>query len=188
MVCYSHRPLPTGRGPYRTTRSAPTPGSPHSMFLLNAHLQKRRPLVLGGEERRLLPSRFPERYAACPGKRPGSRWPVGACPARRLQTGVARLRMGGEEESARMGDSNPGCNYLVRGYSPSMHVFWRGDMPHYSPPLPFSRALCSVPRPAPRVALAGGRASSAAIADGRGTREDGRGGGISPNGGFQSRL
>ena len=31
----------------------------------------------------------------------------------------------------------PGCNYLVRGYSPSMHYFWRGDMPHFSPPLPF---------------------------------------------------
>ena len=36
-------------------------------------------------------------------------------PARRSQTGAARLSTGGEEESARMGDSNPGCNYLVRG-------------------------------------------------------------------------
>ena len=52
--------------------------------------------------------------------------------------------MGGEEESARTGDSNPGCNYLVRGYIPSIHFFWGGDMPHYSPPLPFrlGRAGC----------------------------------------------
>ena len=64
-------------------------------------------------------------------------------------------------------------------------------MPHYSPPLPFRRAergpvraghpagrpargsrscaLCGVPRPAPRVALAGGRAPSAGDADVRGT-------------------
>ena len=130
---------------------------------------------MGGEERRLLPSRFEKRYAACPGPRPGSRWPAGARPARgtrtsaaRLRTGgeeesprplftsppfpggpsggptrgltrtsAARLRMGGEEESPRTGDSNPGCNCLVRGYSPSMHFFWGGDMPRYSPPLPF---------------------------------------------------
>ena len=82
--------------------------------------------------------------------------------------------MGGEEESARTGDSNPGCNYLARGYSPSMQFFWGGDMPHYSPPLPFRRgrawcpcvlvsprghparwsrtcALAGVPRPAPRI-------------------------------------
>ena len=85
------------------------------------------------------------------------------------------------------GDSNPGCNYLVRGYSPSMHFFWGGDMPHYSPPLPFWRgragcpcvlasprrrpvqgsrtcALAGVPRPVPgsrprTCAMAGGHAS-----------------------------
>ena len=134
------------------------------------------------------PSRFQERYVACPGPRPGSRWPAGARPARQSQTGAASLRMGGEEESARTGDSNPVCNYLVRGYSPSMHFFWGGDMPHYSPPLPFSRELCGVPRPTPQVALAGGRTTRAAIADGRGTLEDGRRGGIRPNGGFQSML
>ena len=128
--------------------------------------------VLGGEERRLLPSRFEKRYAACPGPRPGSRWPAGARPARGSRTSAARLRTGGEEESARTGDSNPGCNYPVRGYSPSMHFLWGGDMPHYSPPLPFRRgragcpcvlasprgrpargsrtcALAGVPRPAP---------------------------------------
>ena len=35
--------------------------------------------------------------------------------------------------------------YLVRGYSPSMHFFWRGEMPYFSPPLPFQRgrAGCS---------------------------------------------
>ena len=43
------------------------------------------------------------------------------------------------------------------------------------PPLPFSKALCDVPRPAPGVALAGGRSPSAAIADGRGRVEDWRG-------------
>ena len=58
-------------------------------------------------------------------------------PARGLtRTSAARLRTGGEEESPRTGDSNPGCNCLVRGYSPSMHFFWGGDMPRYSPPLP----------------------------------------------------
>ena len=74
------------------------------------------------------------RCVACPGLRPGSRSPMGARPARRSRTGATRLRMGGEEESARTGDSNPGCNYLVRGYSPSMHFFCGADMPHYSPP------------------------------------------------------
>ena len=101
-----------------------------------------------------------------------ARWSVGLRPARGSRTGAARLRTGGEEESARTGDSNPGCNCLVRGYSPSMHFFWGGDMPHYSPPLPFRRgragcpcvlasprgcpargsrtcALAGVPRPAP---------------------------------------
>ena len=53
----------------------------------------------------------------------------------RSRTGAARVRMGGEGESAQTGDSNPGCNYPVRGYSPSMHFFWRGDVPRYSPPL-----------------------------------------------------
>ena len=120
---------------------------------------------MGGEERRLLPSCFQKRYA---------RSRTGARPARRSQTGAARLRMGGEEESAQTGNSNPGGNCLVRGYSSSMHFFWGGDMPHYSPPLPFRRgpagcpcmlarprgrpaqgwrtcALAGVPRPAPRV-------------------------------------
>ena len=98
--------------------------------------------------------------------------------SRARPAGAARLRMGTlEEESARKGDSNPGCNYPVRGYSPSMHFFWGGDMPHYSPPLTFRRGragflcmvassrgrpargsqtctLAGVPRPAPRVAAA----------------------------------
>ena len=59
------------------------------------------------------------------GPRPGSR------------LSAAHLRTGGEEECTGTADTNPGCNYLVRGYSPSMHYFWRGDMPHFSPPLPF---------------------------------------------------
>ena len=56
-----------------------------------------------------------------------------------LRLGAAHLRMGGEEECTGTADTNPGCNYLVRGYSPSMHYFCRGDMPHFSPPLPFQR-------------------------------------------------
>ena len=105
---------------------------------------------MGGEERRLLPSRFEKRYAACPGPHPGSRWPAGARPARGSRTSAARLRMGGEEESPRTGDSNPGCNCLVRGYS--LHFFLGGDMPHYSPPLPFrrGRAGCPCVLPSPR--------------------------------------
>ena len=111
--------------------------------------------------------------ARAPGRgRVRSRWPAGAGPARGSRTSAARLRTGGEEESARTGDSNPGCNYPVRGYSPTRHFFWGGDMPHYSPPLPFRRgragcpcvlasprgrpargsrtcALAGVPRPAP---------------------------------------
>ena len=87
---------------------------------------------------------------ACPGPRPGcgrvrARWPAGPRTARGSRTGAARLRTGGEDESARTGDSNPGCNYLVRGYSPSMHFFWGGDMPHYSPPLPFRRGRAGCP-------------------------------------------
>ena len=56
-------------------------------------------------------------WLACPGPRPGSR----LCPARGTRTGEARLRMGGEGKCAQTGDSNAGCNYPVRGYSPSMH-------------------------------------------------------------------
>ena len=42
--------------------------------------------------------------------------PTSAHARFRVGNGV-RLMMGGEEEeSARTGDSNPGCNYLVRGY------------------------------------------------------------------------
>ena len=64
--------------------------------------------------------------ARAPGRgRVRARWPAGQrpCPARGSRTGTARLRMGVEEECARTGDSNPGCNYPVRGYSPSMQFF-----------------------------------------------------------------
>ena len=115
------------------------------MFRHNARLRKQRPSsppekallpscfgrggdVLGREERRLLPSRFQERWAACPGPHPGLRprtcWRARA-RARGSRMGAARLRMGGEEECTQTGDSNPGC----KGYSPSMHFFWGGDMP-----------------------------------------------------------
>ena len=109
------------------------------MFRHNARLRKRRPssppiFGRGGEEASLLlPSRFREGSAGRAG-----RW--------------AHLRTGGEEECARTGDTDPGCNYLVRGYCSSMHYFWRGDMPHISPPLPFQwgRVGCQdtdAPRP-----------------------------------------
>ena len=73
--------------------------------------------ITGGEERR-------------------ARMPAGRARARGR---TAHLRTGGEEECTGTADTNPGCNYLVRGYSPSMHYFWRGDMPHFSPSLPFQR-------------------------------------------------
>ena len=66
--------------------------------------------------------------AGGPRPRPGSR------------LGAAHLRTGGEEECTGTADTTPGCNYLVRGYSPSMHYFWRGDMPHFSSPSLFSGA------------------------------------------------
>ena len=94
------------------------------------------------------------RCVACPGRRPGSCWPAGARLARGSRTSAARLRTGGEEESPRMGDSNPGCNCLVRCYSPSMHFFSGGDMPHYSPPLPFRRGRAGCPGLRPRTRLA----------------------------------
>ena len=106
------------------------------------------------------------RCVACPGPRPGSRWPAGARPARGSRTSAARLRTGGEEESPRTGDSNPGCNCLVRGYSPSMHFFWGGDMPHYSPPLPFrrGRAGCPCVLASPRGRPARGRGRARCVA------------------------
>ena len=125
------------------------------MFWYNACLQKQRPSsppVLGGEEtywegRRdassppVLKSAMRRAQARAPGR--------ARRRARALRRGLgqveARLRTGGEDESARTGDSNPGCNNLVRGYSPSMHFLWGGDMPHYSPPLPFRRGRAGCP-------------------------------------------
>ena len=46
------------------------------------------------------------------------------------------------EECARTLDANPGCNYLV---ATLCIFFWRGDMPHYSPPLPFSAGRAGCP-------------------------------------------
>ena len=116
------------------------------MFRHNARLRKQRPSSppvfgrggetssppkTGGEERGLLllPSRFQEGRSV---GRAGWR----AAPAPGVATGHT---CGGEEECTGTADTNPGCNYLVRGYSPSMHYFWRGDMPHFSSPLPFQR-------------------------------------------------
>ena len=47
-------------------------------------------------------------------------WPARGAPG----SGVAVLRAVWRVDW----DSNPGCNCLVRGYSPSMHFFWPGDM------------------------------------------------------------
>ena len=76
-----------------------------------------------------------------------ARWLVGPrlCLARGSRSCAAHLRIGGEGECARTGDSNPGCNYPVRGYSPSMHFFWGVDMAHYSPPLHFLRVRAGCP-------------------------------------------
>ena len=46
-----------------------------------------------------------------------------ACGGAAGPPATAHFRAGGEEECTRTGDTNPGCNYLVRGYSPSMHYF-----------------------------------------------------------------
>ena len=102
----------------------------------------RRGDVLGGEERRLLPSHLQESWAACPGQRSQPRTCAlagGSVPDAAVE---AHLRMRGEEECAQTLDSNPGCNYLV---APLCIFFWRGDMPHYSPPLPFSAGRVGCP-------------------------------------------
>ena len=86
------------------------------------------------------------RWLARPGPRPGSRprtCALAGGPAPVPGAGVAdrrgKLEDGRGGECAQTGDSNAGCNYPVRGYSPSMHFFWGGDMPRYSPPLHFGR-------------------------------------------------
>ena len=43
-------------------------------------------------------------------------------PGSRLS--AAHLRTEGEEECTGTADTNPGCNYLLRGYSPSMHALF----------------------------------------------------------------
>ena len=94
----------------------------------------------GGPSALATPACWPARAGARLGGRGCARW-LGCpcpCPARGSLTGAARLRMGGEGECARTGDSNPSCNYPVSGYSPSLHFFWGGDVPHYSPLLFFS--------------------------------------------------
>ena len=93
--------------------------------------------------------------------------------------GVADVRS--TLEDGRGGGMRPNRGYqpnLVRGYSPSMHIFWRGDMYHYSPPLPFRRGRAGAracwrpasPRPCPAqgswsCALAGGPAPRAGVMD-----------------------
>ena len=97
MVCYSRRLLPTGRGPYRTTRV--DTGSPHivcSSITRTCENGGPPPLPFWGGSRAWGCSRV------------RAPWPVVPCLVRQSRTG-----MGGEEECTRMGDSNPGCKYLV---------------------------------------------------------------------------
>ena len=106
--------------------------------------------------------------AGGPRPRPGSR------------LGAAHLRTGGEEECTRTADTNPGCNYLVRGYRPSMHYFWRGDMPHFSSPLLFQRGArgcrtATVPRPHGGRAVDLGRPERGGCGRGRRRSSDPRG-------------
>ena len=79
--------------------------APYSMFRHHAGLRKQRPSS-------------PPSFVSSPPIREGRRAVRGG------RGGVAtHFRTGGEEECARTGDTNPGCNYPVRGYSPSMHFF-----------------------------------------------------------------
>ena len=113
MVCYSRRGVPAGRGAHRTTRPAPTPGSPPIVCSGTTRTCENRgppPLPFWEGRRRIgrggetpPPPLFEKRYAACPGPRPGSRWPAGARPAQGSRTSAARLRTGGEEESPERG-------------------------------------------------------------------------------------
>ena len=146
--------LAAARGP-ATVRFAcrPDEAAPYYIFRHNARLRKRRPSSPKLEGRREASSSSPPVFgrggalgaqAGGPRPRPGSR------------LGTAHLRTGGEKECTGTADTNPGCNYLVRGYSPSMHYFGRGDMPHFSSPLPFQQGTrgcraAEVPRP-PRMA------------------------------------
>ena len=106
------------------------------MFRHNARLRKQRPSSPKWEGRREASSSSPPVFGrgGALGAQPGGPRPR---PGSRL--GTAHLRTGGEEECTGTADTNPGCNYLVRGYSPSMHYLWRGDIPHFSSPLPFQR-------------------------------------------------
>ena len=138
--------------------------APYSMFWYNAKTEALLPSRFGRED-----TYWEGRRDTSPSMGPGSRWPSAG-----ITDGHGTLEDGRGGGIRPNGDSNPGCNYLVRGYSPSMHFFWGGDMTHYSPPLPFRRGragcpcalasphgrpawgsrsstLAGVPRPSPRV-------------------------------------
>ena len=123
-----------------TMRACENGGPPHLPF---SGGEERPPPLPKWEGRREASSSSPPVFgrggasgaqAGGPRPRPGSR------------LSAAHLRTGGEEKCTGTADTNPGCNYLVRGYSPSMHYFWRGDMPHFSPPLPFQPRAGARPR------------------------------------------
>ena len=129
MVYYSRRPLPAERGPRRTAPSTLTPKPPHIPYSGTMWACGN-----GGPPPLPVSPRLARRPAG------HARWQLaGSRPSE------AHFRTGGEEECARTGDTNPGCNYLVRGYSPSMHFFRRGNRPHFSPPLPFRRGCAGRP-------------------------------------------
>ena len=152
-------------GPRPTLARPPPPGLALGPLALLRRARSLGPVQAASDTRACLPTPRGSEPRAGPGAELAMRggpengrggapgWLAGwLLPCLGSRLGAAHLRMGGEEECARTGDTNPGCNYLVRGYSPSMHYFWRGDMPHFSPPLPFQRGRvgcrCVPPNPA----------------------------------------
>ena len=107
------------RGPWSATAIArcPLAGGPTAPH--DPCLRKRRPFGRGGEMPPPLP--FQERWAACPCPRPGLRLRTCALASRPVPGRGGH----GTLEDGRGGGMRPksGCNYLVRGYSPSMHFF-----------------------------------------------------------------
>ena len=57
--------------------------------------------------------------------------------AQQTGAGLRQSQVSSQEGHTR---TNPGCNYLVRGCSPSMHFFRRVDMLLFPAPLPFWQA------------------------------------------------
>ena len=107
---YNQRPLPAERWPCRSGRSARTTEPSHVPA-------QRTP----AKREAVLPS-----CLFLSGTR--ARWLAGPCPAPvAARCGACGDGRGGG--SLRNGDTNPGCKYLVRGYSPSMYFFLKVTCP-----------------------------------------------------------